>query len=163
MIYAGIGATETPEDVKNTMIRIGKSLALRGHILRSGGARGADTAFEQGCDAAGGQKIIYKADTAYSEAAMALAVLHHPMGEGLRNYPHRGYLIRDGYQVVGKKLDQPSDFVVCWTDDGSEGETTRKTRGTGQALRIAYSLGIPIFNLRNADSMPRLKAFLHRP
>jgi len=163
MIYAGIGAVETPEDVQKLMGRIAQSLALRGHILRSGGARGADTAFEQGCDAAGGQKIIYKADTAHSEAAMALAVLHHPMGEGLRNYPHRGYLIRDGYQIVGKKLAQPSDFVVCWTDDGSEGETTRKTGGTGQALRIAYSLGIPIFNLRNADSMPRLKAFLHRP
>lgn len=46
--YAGIGARTTPPDVLAAMERIAAGLATYGWTLRTGGARGADTAFEKG-------------------------------------------------------------------------------------------------------------------
>ncbi len=47
------------------------------------------------------------------------------------------------FQVLGSDLETPVSFVVCWTIGG------KISGGTGQALRIAKDLGIPIFNLEN--------------
>lgn len=35
MIFAGIGSRQTPDDVLDRMVRIGKSMAQKGLILRS--------------------------------------------------------------------------------------------------------------------------------
>ena len=56
--YAGVGSRETPLDVLKTMWKIGNYLATKGYTLRSGGAKGADTAFENGCDSVIGSKEI---------------------------------------------------------------------------------------------------------
>ncbi|MCA1800211.1 MAG: hypothetical protein LC650_02865, partial [Actinobacteria bacterium] len=52
----------------------------------------------------------------------------------------RDFLARNGYQVLGKNLKSPSDFIVCWTPEG------KITGGTGQALRLADHYRIPVFN-----------------
>ena len=46
--YAGIGTRVTPPAVLERMTNIGMLLAMQGFVLRSGGARGADRAFEEG-------------------------------------------------------------------------------------------------------------------
>lgn len=46
--YAGIGSRRTPPDVCADMTRIAQALGARGFTLRSGGAAGADQAFEEG-------------------------------------------------------------------------------------------------------------------
>lgn len=48
LTYAGIGSRETPEHILSIMRHIGAYLASEGWVLRSGGADGADTAFEVG-------------------------------------------------------------------------------------------------------------------
>ena len=62
MYYAGVGSRETPQDVLKIMWKIGKHLADKGYTLRSGGARGADAAFENGCDSVMGSKEIFYAN-----------------------------------------------------------------------------------------------------
>ena len=57
--YTGIGSRETPEEILGWMQDIGWLLGKRGYTLRSGGADGADSAFEKGCDQANGEKDIY--------------------------------------------------------------------------------------------------------
>lgn len=47
---------------------------------------------------------------------------------------------RNSYQVLGKDLCLPCDFILCWTQNG------RIEGGTGQALRIARHFKIPVFN-----------------
>lgn len=59
MIYTGIGSRETPEQVLAIMAKIGRYLAEKGWVLRSGGAEGADSSFEAGCDGVNGLKEIY--------------------------------------------------------------------------------------------------------
>src|SRR5690606_12262312 len=46
--YTGIGSRETPKDILCLMVEVARKLSHLGWILRSGGAEGADTAFEIG-------------------------------------------------------------------------------------------------------------------
>ena len=46
--YAGIGSRSTPPEVQLMMTQLAKALSYEGWVLRSGGACGADTAFEIG-------------------------------------------------------------------------------------------------------------------
>jgi predicted Rossmann fold nucleotide-binding protein DprA/Smf involved in DNA uptake len=54
--YAGVGSRQTPENILHLMTRIAMRMAELGWVLRSGGAKGADYAFEKG---AGDKKEIY--------------------------------------------------------------------------------------------------------
>ena len=56
-IYTGIGSRETPEDILTFFTQVANYLGERDFILRSGGANGADLAFEKGCQ--NDQKEIY--------------------------------------------------------------------------------------------------------
>lgn len=160
MYYAGIGSRETPQDTLHLMNRIAAHLARQGYTLRSGGAGGADTAFEAGCDAAAGQKQIFIPWSGFSGRragepgvhvgvgpnALALAERMHPNWSACSRGA-RALHARNGYQVLGPKLDTPVDFVVCWTPQAHRGG------GTGQALRIAESHGITIYDLADVTAL----------
>lgn len=152
--YAGIGSRETPPEILREFKALAEDLAARGYCLRSGGADGADSAFEEGCDRIDGPKQIFlpwdgfngrRADRTkgvFSGAgpkAIALAAQHHPAwrscGRGAR-----ALHARNGYQILGPNLEAPVEFVVCWTIDGSG------KGGTGQALRIAAVCSIPVYD-----------------
>jgi hypothetical protein len=62
--------------------------------------------------------------------------------------------------VLGAGLDRPSDFVLCWTADGSTDGAARSTGGTGQALRTAAAFGVPVLNLRRPEHRRRVESFL---
>lgn len=57
-------------------------------------------------------------------------------------------------QVLGQTLSSPVKFVLCWTKDGGA------SGGTGQAIRIANALGIPVLNLQNRLVRQRVLSFL---
>lgn len=86
MIYAGIGSRKTPPEIIEIFERMGSWLAKKGHILRSGGAEGADSAFEKGCDKESGEKEIYLPWTKFNHNPSHL-VLQSPNAEQIaRNY-----------------------------------------------------------------------------
>lgn len=157
MIYSGIGSRQTPDDVLDRMVKIGKSMAQKGLILRSGGAEGADIAFEDGCDMASGKKEIYYAngkgivipDNIW-EQAMQIAAKTHPAWDRCSAYAKRLHA-RNGFQILGRDLKTPTDFVVCWTKDGGP------TGGTGQAIRLAMQHNIPIYNLYRESALLSLR------
>ena len=165
MIYAGIGSRETPSDVMVTMSKLAKYFAHLGWILRSGGANGADSAFEAGCDEESGGKEIYLPWKGFngkvsllnwiSPEALEMAALYHPAWNKLNDAARR-LMARNCYQVMGGNLDCPSDFIVCWTKDG------KASGGTGQAVRIAIDYGIPVFNLYNTADRLLLKEFVNK-
>ena len=57
--YTGIGSRNTPQNICSLMANIAKKYANAGWVLRSGGAEGADTAFQNGAVIAHGKQEIY--------------------------------------------------------------------------------------------------------
>jgi len=166
--YAGIGSRDTPADICALMTRIAIRLDRGGWTLRSGGAEKADEAFDHCVTRAeiylpwprfteksnrmhplpSGPNVIVRSSIPLE--AFAIAEKHHPNWMNLRD-SHQRLHTRNVPQILGNDCKSPVAFVVCWTPDGSTGITTPKTRGTGQALRIAHAHGIPIFNLQRED------------
>lgn len=67
---------------------------------------------------------------------------------------------RNAFQVLGRGFAEPVEFVVCWTPKYSVDEAGRvcdASGGTGQAVRIAYALGIPVYHLSRPDDIVALR------
>lgn len=172
-IFTGIGSRVTPTNIQDVMEKIAVDLCGMSWTLRSGGAKGADDAFERGCYT--GNKEIYlpwkgfnnHPSTLYQipSKAYELALEYHPNSLWLKNSKHILKLMaRNVQQVLGLFCEIPTDFVVCWTPDEIEHgkDTTRKTGGTGQCLRVASAYNIPIFNLANDDAKDRIFEYIGR-
>jgi hypothetical protein len=144
------------------MSKIAGFLAIKNYILRSGGADGADSAFEAGCDLARGSKEIYlpwkgfnnNPSELYTQhpKAFEIAAKFHPSWDKLKDSVKK-LMARNVHQVLGNDLGSPVEFVVCWTPNGLGGG------GTGQALRLAKSLDIKIFDLGKKETILELREF----
>lgn len=162
----GIGSRETPYEIIKMMHGIGADLchSSKGFTLRSGGADGADTAFEFGADAVVGEVEIFlpwkgfnkdseqRKDLPVSDLYLAampkdrvlkakeIAARHHPVWNRLT---HGAQLLhtRNVFQVLGRNLDSPSNVLICWTKGGGV------KGGTATAMKIAKEHGVQIFNL----------------
>lgn len=162
--YTGVGSRKTPTPIKMRMQTMARSLARAGVVLRSGGAAGADLAFERGCDKERGPKEIYlpwedfgddcERDDLSSffvfgprnpgsrllERAEQIASSVHPAWDNLNvsvQLLHTGNV----FQVLGHDLETPSRFLICWTPGG------KLRGGTRTALLVAARHRVPCFNL----------------
>ena len=120
--------------------------------MRSGGAKGSDKAFENGCDKAKDKKEIYLPWEGFEGSnsnliinnpkAFEIAEKFHPYWHNLKQGAKK-LQARNSHQVLGQELDNEdeySEFVICWTKNGSG------SGGTGQAIRIAKHYDIPVFD-----------------
>jgi len=150
--YAGIGARSTPQPVLILINQVAKVLADYGVILRSGGAPGADMAFERGCDCRGGKKEIFLPWKGFNknrssffeppETAEQIAAWIHPHWRAVKPR-YRAFHARNVQQVYGLNLDNPVDFVLFWAEE-KEGKVQG---GTATAVHLAREMQIPTFNL----------------
>jgi len=167
MIYAGIGARKTPQSVLKDMFTIGAGFAKEGFLLRSGGADGADKAFEKGSNSANGLSEIYLPWKEFNNhqshlyqilpEAVEISKKHHPDWDALSQGAKK-LMIRNVYQVLGDDLHQISDFVLCWTPGG------KKVGGTSQAIRIADTYGVPVINMFDRtliETIKEVKRLMH--
>lgn len=150
--YAGIGSRDTPLEICSLMTGVAKMLDGRGYTLRSGGAEGADRAFDLGTsgmshpeiylpwEGFNNQSMTIKPTAAQLAKAYKVASKYHPAWQNCSEGARKMH-IRNSFQILGLECDQPSKFVVCWTKDG------KASGGTGQALRIAEAYKIPVHNL----------------
>lgn len=153
MIYCGIGSRSTPGTIQMEMRNIARDLAVRGWLLRSGGADGADTAFEAGCGA--GSKEIWLPWRGFNgsqsqsilpefgaqfDKAIEVAASVHPAWDRCSNAVRR-FHARNVLQVLGADFKTPADKIICWTPRGEV------VGGTATALRLAQQRNIPIINL----------------
>lgn len=63
-------------------------------------------------------------------------------------------MARNAMQVLGPRLDAPADLVVAYTPGGAV------TGGTGQALRMAGDIGIPVRNLGDPAVLAAVRRYL---
>lgn len=170
--YTGVGSRKTPTAILALMQDLAAALAAHGYVLRSGGADGADTAFEQGARRVPGvEPHIYLPWRGFNAnpssrftvpaEAFLLARGVHPAWDRLSDAVRKLHA-RNACQVLGDGLDEPSAFLACWTADGCESSTKRSatTGGTATAIVLAESRGIPVFNLSLDASIARLNDWL---
>jgi hypothetical protein len=138
------------------MTEAARQLEDAGLILRSGAAKGADTAFEKGVYLWPNKQIFlpwigfngrhlyhpgtYRLHGEIEEKAREIAAKHHPNWAAC-NGTAQLFHTRNVAQVLGPNLDEPALFVLCWTPGGKGGG------GTGQAIRIAKTYDVPIFDM----------------
>jgi hypothetical protein len=168
--YAGIGSRRTPSPALTAMRATSERLSAMGYTMRSGHAPGADSAFE----VAAQKSEIYLPWSTFennrpvigtyvqdqpTDAAMQLASRIHPAWERLDRGP-RALHARNMHQILGRDLQSPVDFVVCYTPDGSLTGHGPDTGGTATALRLAYRNNIPVINIKRPDHAAELAAYL---
>ena len=154
--YTGIGSRETPSHILQYMGLCAIKLNTFDYVLRSGGAPGADLAFEEFAS----NKEIYLPYNGFNLSTSSLYLggditqeiwdkaeeiaakfYHNPW----KNTPQKtkNYMIRNVFQVLGRDLNTLSEFVICWTPD------SKVVGGTAQAMKIAYDRGINVYNVQN--------------
>lgn len=163
--YAGVGSRETPPEILLLMTSLASTLETLGYILRSGGAKGADSAFAVGVKHRVNRDIflpwrgfngVPDAECASYEVcvdAKHIARQHHPRWDSLPEAAQK-LIARNTYQVLGKTLDSPVDFVIGWTQEGTG------KGGTGQAYRIAKRMDIPVYDLALPEDRVKLSRFI---
>lgn len=169
LYYAGIGSRNTPDIILNVFCEIGKALALKDYVLRSGRADGADSYFETGAVSVNGTCEIFlpwngfqknsalanhkayvfdKLDKTQQTAALDSVNQYHPNPKAL-SFGAKKLMARNYCQLFGLTPDsEKSSFVICYTSDGLA------SGGTGQAIRMAKDAGIPVFNAHDYESHP---------
>jgi hypothetical protein len=172
-IYAGIGSRETPADVQMIMRLLAGRMEKDGWLLRSGGAKGADTAFESGVMDPR-HRAIYLPGPSFNgrragsgggyfdstqlpgwQQALETVSRYHPAPNRLSPLAVN-LMARNAMQVLGPSLDQPANMIVAWTP--APGGVP--TGGTAQALRMAADLGIPVRNLWEPQVLEGARQFL---
>lgn len=140
--YAGIGSRTTPKADLTLMTQLAVELEKNGYILRSGGAKGADTAFDDGVDDVENREILRPKHATMKALAIAESV--HPAWHNCNDYAKKLHG-RNSQIILGRNLDSPVEFVICWTPDGNQ------IGGTALGMRLAIKCDIPVYNLAVED------------
>lgn len=151
--YTGIGSRETPQQMCITFTQMAGMLEKEGWTLRSGGANGADLAFESGAKTA---KEIYLPWAGFNQSSSTLHNTHPDafkiarrlvQGFDDRSQGAQKLHARNIHQVLGRDLKTPASFVLCWTENG---ETKG---GTATAIKLAQENRIPVLNFGKFKQM----------
>lgn len=184
--YTGVGSRETPANILKLMEDVGFALASQGWTLRSGGAVGADQAFENGMfryvgldgpyswtpaeiylpwsgyenhykQTHGGLNIL-PSDIKLDDERIAecMAMAIHPAWEACKIGAKKMHT-RNVYQVLGRTLDKPSKMLIAWTRLDGKGNPKG---GTATAINLATENGIQCFNLNKAEDFERINKWI---
>lgn len=165
MKYAGIGSRATPLEITQILSQLAKELEQLGFNCITGGALGADKAFIDGAPLTTILYLPWQGYNGYTSDTPEITDKHlkfaekyhpawHKCGEGAKKMHARNCQI-----VLGDRLNDPVDFILCWTPNGEV------SGGTAQALRIAIDYDIPVFNLGSksghVEIIKQFKKFVH--
>ena len=157
MIYAGIGARDTPKVVIGLIYLYAAAKAVDGATLRSGGAKGADSAFEDGALSRLGKTEIYTVHdvTGQHKEAYRIAEECHPNWDHLTDYV-RKLMVRNVFIIGGKDTKTPAKYVLCWAPNGEA------VGGTGHGIRVAGALGVPVHNLAEEAVFEKARRYVNK-
>ena len=191
MTYAGIGSRETSIDIQKEMYKIAKELESLGYVGQSGGAIGADKAFEganqpwekEDGTVAGTKEftrsksnvtkwakytdgkniaskfVVFKSSDS-NDKVRNIAKEIHPKKQKLSEKDGLDLHARNTFQVFGKNLDTPVDFVLFYAEE--QKDSIRPKGGTGQAVEMARLKGIPTINMADKNWREQLDNVLSK-
>lgn len=178
--YTGVGSRDTPKTQCEALKAIATSLAHARYTLRSGGAEGADTAFEDGAkeflirspkqlydiylpwDGFEGRKkslnhhIPEDCHPMLWAEATRIAKATHPDWNACSK-GSKTLHTRNVFQVLGHTLDNPSKFLICWAPVDRKGAPKG---GTATAWNIAKEHSVKCFNINTTFDVFELDDYL---
>lgn len=170
--YAGIGSKKADPIICSKAQRLGYYLANRNWTLYSSHAPNFEVNLELGCDASEkGEKSIFLPYPGYngsnsqtstpSEFAYKIAQELYPEWNSL-NSQNKSIIANVCHQILGENLSSPVSFVLSWTEDGSQNfhEVPFDSGPVYFGIKLASSLGIPVFNLGSPTWRDRFIAHL---
>ena len=173
-VITGIGSRETPTADLRLLTAIAKSAEERGMRGRSGGAGGADLAFEKGFSDPKNVDVILPWKTFLPKGMTQADVTAYLGRERIKSGPGAPVMLEGEY--IAKARAMAAEYHPAWDkcSDGAKSLHSRNmpqvlgmqlnqptdvviawtvdgkaTGGTGQAIRVAEDLGIAVANLKN--------------
>lgn len=159
-MFAGVGSRHgVPQHVKIQQMTVATLAEEMGIGLRSGGALNSDQNFERGIKNPKNKRIYLPWENyEYNPSKLFNPLDDEEAYSSVEQYHSRAAVMTAGvyammarnYQIVCGGPDERWDveFVACWTPDGARTNEERSVRtgGTGQAISIADSKFIPVYN-----------------
>lgn len=182
--FAGVGSRETPPEILSLMYHVGFFMGHLGWGLSSGGAAGADDAFQRGmtdcpaCQPVRQLRIylinrhweLYRPDPSrglYNSLEFtdtwdqAIEIATAARGSFERLGPAgRDLHTRNVFQVLHHTLKRPVQQLICWAKP--VGRHGRVNGGTNTAVTIALQHDIPVMNLYLDEHRQRAEEFVTR-
>ena len=149
--YTGVGSRQTPLEMLAFCTAYAEVLESYGLILRSGGASGADLAFERGVKKPENKIVLRPCHS--TQEAETIASQIHPAWQMCNEFARKLHG-RNVQLVLGEDLQQPSEFVVAWTLNGAA------VGGTRTPLVLAQQRGVPTFNVAILEQQRQFELFL---
>lgn len=184
LVYAGIGSRNTPEYIIRFMRQFGFQMARHNWMLRSGGAHGADQAFEDGVRKYISHLKVTDTRGHYAKephGMMAIYCANYPGGKNRpKEYivpeedslPDASYYTKNfhpaPYKLSGfaRKLMNRNAYQILGSNLCTpvrlvicwteDGDRENPAGGTGQAVRIAARYKIPVYNLGNSEDYEKM-------
>ena len=173
--YAGIGSRNINDEEKQVIKTLSGFLSSQ-YLCYSGNADGSDITFQENCF---GQCIVFLPWNGFNNDKFdytnkSLCKKYYLAGTGddglesvYKFHPNPSALktgglalmCRNYYQIMGHLVYPKVDFVICCADEDNNGNVLG---GTGQAVRIAKSLNIPVFNIRSKNWKDNFKTFFKK-
>lgn len=152
--YAGIGSRQLSKEELQLCYHIGYDLATKGWALKTGAATGADQAFAEGALSGGGHVELCLPWWSYERTWVEKAVEQGAKVCVLDDNDKDAFMSVESFHPAGKNLKpaikrlharnylivKDTSLVIAFPKGPTMG-------GTGQGIRIATHLGIPIFRL----------------
>lgn len=158
--FTGIGSRSTPNFICRFFTLIAKELSPN-YTLRSGGADGADIAFENG---AGDNKQIWLPWKNFNKNSSNF-ILDDRATQLLKTIIDANHFSRlsvgalklqsrNMHQILGHLYDDElTSFVLCWTKDAED------VGGTASAIKLARSLQIPVYNFGKCKTIDEAEQY----
>lgn len=160
--YAGIGTRSLGSSERDQILSLSWSLSERGWVVYSGNAEGSDISFQEGSC---GNCVIFLPWEGFNNERYdpRRSLDHFVVGEESRGidsirqfHPNpsavigsrgvRSLMSRNYFQVHGYGVYPAARFLLVCADPTSDGVKG----GTGQAVRIARFLDLPVVNIRES-------------
>ena len=171
-MYAGIGTRKTPSHIIDIMYKTAIILSINGFVCNTGAAKGAEQIFAKGAVSGNGLVNLMLPWPSYEKKWIDNLIKLHPEKvlkwllaksnkeafESVRLHPSYTTLSQAVIKLHARNfmILKKAQFVVCYTPGGKE------IGGTGQAIRIAKSLDIIIYNLGDQYTLTNFEKSLEK-
>lgn len=158
--YTMIGSRSTPDDIQELLKQIATKLESKGYTVRSGGADGADSCCNHVTNKEiyipwngfnnyykSQQGVIVYSDLGQEDECDDYYKVHHQWWNNIKKDSVKHLHRRNIHQVLGKDLDSPSKFVICYAEPDTKRGKGHVKGGTGTAVSLALSGGVRVYNL----------------